>query len=197
MSLARLALPRMALDGSTGARLAWSIKRWLVNLRWPGLTGLVLLVIAVAFYAFTVQPARERLRVLAAERTQLSARLGSRGGEAARPSERGQLSNFYAFFPLTDAVPELLGQIARAAQHNRLSLDKGEYRLGRDKDFRLARYQVTFPVRGSYAQVRGFVNAVLDAVPAAALDELTLKRETIGDQDLEARARFTLFLGVE
>jgi len=56
---------------------------------------------------------------------------------------------------------------------------------------------VTFPVRGTYAQVRGFVNAVLDAVPAAALDEITLKRQAIGDQNLEARVRFTLYLGVE
>jgi len=88
-------------------------------------------------------------------------------------------------------------ELATAAQRNGLSLDKGEYRLGQDKEFRLAQYQVTFPVRGTYAQVRGFVNAVLDAVPAAALDEITLKREAIGEQNLEARVRFTLYLGVE
>lgn len=197
MSPTRVGAPNIVLDRSSGKRIVWSIKRWFIRLRWPGFTGLLLLIVGIAIYVFGVLPAREHLRLLAAEQIQLVARLGSRGNEAARPSERGQLSNFYAFFPLTEAVPELLGQIARAAQRNRLSLDKGEYRLGRDKDFRLARYQVTFPMRGSYTQVRGFVNAVLDAVPAAALDELTLKRESIGDQDLEARVRFTLFLGAE
>ena len=197
MSSSRIALPRMSLGRPAAERWAWSVKRWFVRLRWPGITGLVLLAFAVSFYVVAVHPARVRLQWLAAERAQLAARLGSRGNEAARPSERGQLSNFYAFFPLTGAVPELLGEIARAAQRNRLTLDKGEYRLSKDKDFRLARYQVTLPVRGSYAQVRGFVNNVLDAVPAAALEELTLKREVIGDPDLEARVRFTLFLGVE
>jgi Tfp pilus assembly protein PilO len=178
MSASRMALPRMTSDRKSGAHLTWSLKRWLVGLRWPGMV-------------------RGRLQTLALERAELATRLGSRGAQAARPTERSQLSNFYAFFPLTQAVPELLGEIARAAQRNGLSLDKGEYRLGQDKEFRLAQYQVTFPVRGTYAQVRGFVNAVLDAVPAAALDEITLKREAIGEQNLEARVRFTLYLGVE
>jgi Tfp pilus assembly protein PilO len=197
MSASRMALPRMTSDRKSGAHLTWSLKRWLVGLRWPGMVGLALVVVAGAFYVFAVQPARGRLQTLALERAELATRLGSRGAQAARPTERSQLSNFYAFFPLTQAVPELLGEIARAAQRNGLSLDKGEYRLGQDKEFRLAQYQVTFPVRGTYAQVRGFVNAVLDAVPAAALDEITLKREAIGEQNLEARVRFTLYLGVE
>jgi len=197
MSASRMALAHVASDRKSAAHLTWSVKRWFIGLRWPGMLGLALLIFAGAFYAFAVQPARGRLQALALERAQLATRLGSRGAEAARPTERSQLSNFYAFFPLTQAVPELLGEIARAAQRNGLTLDKGEYRLGQDKEFRLAQYQVTFPVRGTYAQVRGFVNAVLDAVPAAALDEITLKREAIGDQNLEARVRFTLYLGVE
>jgi hypothetical protein len=91
----------------------------------------------------------------------------------------------------------MLGQIQRAAQRNELTLAKGEYKFSEERDFRLAAYQVTLPVSGGYAQVRGFVNDVLDAVPAAALEELTLKREAIDDDALEARVRFTLFLGRE
>jgi hypothetical protein len=125
-----MALPRVASDRRSGSHLTWSLKRWLIGLRWPGMLGLALLIFAGAFYVFAVQPARGRLQALAQERAQLATRLGSRGAEAARPTERSQLSNFYAFFPLTQAVPELLGEIARAAQRNGLSLDKGEYRLG-------------------------------------------------------------------
>ena len=54
---------------------------------------------------------------------------------------------------------------------------------------------MTLPVLGEYTQVRGFVNSVLDTVPNAAVDELTLKREEIADEQLEARVRFSLFLG--
>ena len=115
--------------------------------------------------------------------------------QAERPTRRSQLSNFYAFFPLTDAVPDILGRIQRAAQRNDLTLARGEYKFTEERDFQLARYQITLPVAGAYSQVRGFVNDVLDAVPAAALEELTLKREAIGEDTLEARVRFTLFLG--
>ncbi len=74
---------------------------------------------------------------------------------------------------------------------NQLLLEKGEYKLSREADFRLARYQVTLPVSGDYARVRGFVNDVLEAVPSAALDELTLKRESVDQPELEARVRFS------
>jgi Tfp pilus assembly protein PilO len=91
----------------------------------------------------------------------------------------------------------MLGKVQAAARANDLQLEKGEYRLSQERDFALARYQVTLPLRGSYPQVRGFVNDVLDAVPAAALEDLALKREAADDPMLEARVRFTLFLGAQ
>lgn len=175
---------------------AWSIRRWLIRLRWPGLLGLALLVFAAGLSAFAIQSTRQRVLALNREAAAMTARLGGRG-VAAPPSGRGQLSNFYAFFPLTANLPELLGRVHRSAQQHGLLLEKGEYKLGHEPEFRLARYQVTLPVHGDYADVRGFVNDVLEAVPASALDELTLKRETIDLPQLEARVRFTLFLATE
>jgi Tfp pilus assembly protein PilO len=177
--------------------LAWTVKRGLVKLRWPGLLGLALIAFALAFYAFGGAPLRARLAALEAQRTELAARVGARGAAAQPATQRSQLSNFYAFFPLTRAVPDLLGTIERAAKDNGLRLEKGEYRLSRERSFPLARYQVTLPLQGSYGEVRSFVNAVLDAVPASALEELALKREQIGEPLVEARVRFVLFLGAE
>jgi Tfp pilus assembly protein PilO len=178
-------------------RLAWTLKRGLIRLRWPGYLGAALVAVAVGFALFAVQPARKQLRLLEAQRVDLSARDKGAQARAEPPTQRSQLTNFYAFFPLTEAVPEMLGKVQRAAQRNELTLAKGEYKLSEERDFHVASYQITLPVRGGYAQVRGFVNDVLDAVPAAALEELTLKREAIHDDALEARVRFTLFLGRE
>lgn len=177
--------------------LGWTIRRALLRLRWPGLLGTALLVLAAGFAVFGLRPARERLQALDTQRAELAARAGSPQLQREPPTQRGQLADFYAFFPLTQAVPEMLGKIQRAAQRNDLTLAKGEYKLAEERDFRLARYQVTLPVTGAYSQVRGFVNDVLDAVPAAALEELTLEREAIGDDELEARVRFTLYLDGE
>jgi len=179
------------------AGLAWTVKRGLLKLRWPGLAGLALLVFALAFYAFGSAPMRARLAALQVQRADLTARIDTRGAGAQPVTQRSQLSNFYAFFPLTRALPDVLGAIEHAASSQGLRLEKGEYRLSRERGFPLARYQVTLPVQGGYGEVRGFVNAVLDAVPAAALEELALKREGIGEPLIEARVRFVLFLGAE
>jgi Tfp pilus assembly protein PilO len=182
--------------GAGMAGLVWTLKRNAIRLGWPGMAGVALIVGAAAFYLFGVQPMRQRAADAAAEVKALSERLGSRAPLAGRMTHRGQLTNFYAFFPPGSRLPQLLGQVQHAAQKNSLRLEKGEYRLLQERGFGLARYQITLPLHGSYAQVRSFVNDVLDDMPAVALEELTLKREAVGNPELDARVRFSLFLGV-
>jgi Tfp pilus assembly protein PilO len=91
--------------------------------------------------------------------------------------------------------PDWLGKIHAAARSKGLALRSGEYRLERAADQRFARYQITLPVVGSYAQIRGFVGQVLADVPAAALEDITLRRESASSPSLEARIRLTLYLG--
>ncbi len=182
---------------SIAQRAEWTIKRALIRLRWPGLGGLALLLFAAGAAGIVLHSGRQRVQELDAEIASLVSRLGQRGSLNAAPSGRGQLSNFFAFFPLIENVPELLGRIHRAALHNQLLLKKGEYKLSREADFRLARYEITLPVNGDYTSVRSFVNEVLQALPSAALDELALKRESADQPELEARVRFSLFLGEE
>ena len=185
------------LDRPRGGTLLWTLKRTLIGLRWPGLLGLVLAVLAFGFYVLGVRPLHERAAALESQAKALAAELGTRGPMAPPPTQRSQLSNFYAFFPVIESIPDLLGKVQRAARDNGLRLEKGEYRLSQERGFALARYQVTFPMRGTYPQVRGFVNDVLDALPAAALEDLTLNRESADDPMLEARVRFALFLGAQ
>jgi hypothetical protein len=179
------------------ASLAWTAKRTLLGLRWPGLLGLALLAGAAAFQLAGVRPLQRQAAALESEADALAARLGSRGTVLPRATPRNQLVNFYGFFPAIDSIPDVLGEVQQAARNNGLLLEKGEYRLTQEREFPVGRYQITLPVRGSYPQVRGFVNDVLDAVPAAALEDLAMKREAAGDPELEARVRFTLFVGAQ
>jgi len=184
----------MIAAASTG-RFTWTFKRAVLSLRWPGLLGIALLVGAAVLALGVSRPMLARLQGLEDEARALSARSG---GVPIRPAtQRSQLANFYAFFPPTSGLPDMLARVQRAARDNGLTLEKGEYRLVRDASFPLSRYQVTFPMRGNYAQVRGFVNDVLDTVPAAALEEMSLKRERVAEPVLDARVRFSLFLGMQ
>jgi Tfp pilus assembly protein PilO len=178
-------------------KAAWSIKRALVKLRWPGVAGLGLIAFTLGLTLFGVEASRQKLMALDREAAALKTQLGKHSAAPTLASSRSQLSNFYAFFPLTENVPELLSRINRSANEHQLMLEKGEYKLAREPDFRLARYQVTLPIRGDYGELRSFVNDVLEAVPSAALEELTLKRESADLPQLEGRVRFVLFLGAQ
>ena len=75
-----------------------------------------------------------------------------------------------------------------------LSLSQGEYKSAYDQNGDLHTYQVTLPVKGTYGQVWSFGLMALRSIPYASLDELSFKRENIGDPQIEARMRLTLYL---
>ena len=87
-------------------------------------------------------------------------------------------------------VKTLFGLAARSG----LLLRQGEYREGFDRAANVATYQVTLPIKGSYRAVWDFALQALLAIPFASLDEISFRRDAIGDTNVEARLRFTLYL---
>ncbi|MBA1203270.1 type 4a pilus biogenesis protein PilO [Pseudomonas capeferrum] len=89
---------------------------------------------------------------------------------------------------------ELIDRLYRLASAERISLARGEYALGVDPKTQLARYQIVLPVRGSYPQIRGFLQSLLGQLPTLVLEDLELQRKRIGDSELTGRLRMTLYL---
>ena len=160
-----------------------------------GVIGVALLVFAATLYGTAVVPRAQERAALQAEAERQRERLQMSGSPTGRGTLGEQLATFYAFFPPAQSSPDWLGKIHAAAKAKGLVLQSGEYKLERSADSRLARYQIVLPVTGSYAQLRGFVGQVLADVPAAALEEITLRRESVSSPRLEARIRLTLYLG--
>ncbi|MGE5793828.1 MAG: type 4a pilus biogenesis protein PilO [Bacteroidota bacterium] len=159
-----------------------------------GVAGTGLLAFAAALYFSAVAPLESERAALAADAARLEQRPRA-GGPAEKGTPAEQLATFYAFLPPPQSSPDWLGKIHAAARSKGLVLRSGEYRLERAAEQKFARYQITLPVAGSYAQIRGFVGQVLADVPAAALEEITLRRENASSPTLEARIRLTLYLG--
>ena len=80
------------------------------------------------------------------------------------------------------------------AEKSGLALSQGEYKRAWDRNAKLHTYQVSLPVKGSYASIWQFGMLALRAIPFASLDEISFKRETIGEPAVEARLRLTLYL---
>lgn len=162
----------------------------------PGFAGLALLALAAILQVVMVLPRERELESLQVQADSLQAKLAAGQSLARRPPEGSaeQLATFYAFFPKPESAPQWLGKIHAAARANGIVLRTGEYRLERRADQKLARYQVTLPVVGSYAQVRAFIAGVLAEVPAAAIDEIQMRRDNVASTTLEVRIRLSLYL---
>lgn len=177
-------------------KLRIDLRRIADRLGWRGLVGIALLGLAGAYQAYAVIPLEVEMAALRAQADSLKAQTNASGSPHfdSRKSSADQLSAFYGFFPRPETTPEWLGKIHAAARTNGLTLQTGEYRLERRTDQKLARYQIILPLTGSYAQLRAFSAAVLAQVPAASIDEIQMRRESVSSTRLEARVRISLYL---
>ncbi|HKO89418.1 MAG TPA: hypothetical protein VJU83_12995 [Burkholderiales bacterium] len=161
-----------------------------------GVLGIALLVFAFTVYAATLVPLANETEHLQNLADQLKTRHGMGGmvdDSIGTPDE--QLASFYAFFPKQESTTEWLIKIHAAANESGIALRSGDYKLEHRDGDRLSRYLITLPLRGSYPQIRSFIDHVLQDVPAAALNELSLQRDSVSSEALDARIRLTLYLG--
>jgi hypothetical protein len=78
------------------------------------------------------------------------------------------------------------------AKRHHMSLDKGDYQFIHDPQLHLTSFGALFPMRDNYANVKGFVADVLQALPHAALEELAFDRGDASSAQLDARVRLTV-----
>ena len=112
----------------------------------------------------------------------------------APPSSDQNLTAFYAVLGERRSVEQQLKSVFALAEKNGLVLRQGEYRSTYDRNARLYTYQVNLPVKGSYDAIWKFALDTLGALPHAALDDVSFRRDSIGQPSVEARLRLTLYL---
>lgn len=179
-----MAIPRLVLSGT------------LQRLGRAGVIGMALLAFSLGLAASSVWPSWQELQRLRAKAAAARESLRTAAAHAPGPDESpaGQLRAFYAIFPPHTEASGSLSHLFAAAAQTKLQLSRGEYAIVTDRQTGLVLYRMTLPVRGSYAQIREFVAASLQAVPALALDELTFERRSISETQVQARIRLTLYL---
>ncbi|ATP45270.1 MULTISPECIES: type 4a pilus biogenesis protein PilO [unclassified Pseudomonas] len=155
--------------------------------------GLLVVGVAVA----GVLPQWQSVRELRASEADASVQVGRvQRGElkiAVKPEQQA-LDTLRQQLPGQPQASELIERLYHLASAEHISLARGEYALGIDPKTQLARYQIVLPVRGSYPQIRGFLKGLLGQLPTLVLEDLELQRKRIGDSELNARLRMTLYL---
>lgn len=193
----QMSLNRVMLIQALWNRLRWKAARWLKAIGMSGVAGIILVVFALAGYVGAVLPQQARFAQLTQDIADEQARQknASLNPPVDTRSTEARLRVFHEFFPSREKAPALLKTIYRAARDESLSLAEGGYKYSLSKTGGIGKYQVDLPVRGSYVQIRRFIVKVLNTVPSAALDEVSFKREIVGSGELEAKIRFTIYLG--
>lgn len=159
---------------------------------WPAAAGLALIAAATGFQFFGVAETRAQAAALRAEQAAQRQRLAERPNQEEASS--GRLAAFYAGLPGAAGALEAVEAIHRAAGANGVKLAHGEYRLAREGGAQMLRYQITLPARSSYPRLRAWLADTMNAVPTAALDEISFRRDDVGSDSVESRVRLTLFL---
>jgi hypothetical protein len=188
------ALPKQlaALDRAQAAatQLVPRLQYQVMRLGPAGQAGLAVIVAAVVFAATTLLPARHALDVLGADIARAQHPAIAPGGDQAVPQLVESL-------PTRSQMPTVIGLMYTQAKASNVSLDVGHYSYSQAKAGSLARYQVEFPVKAGYPDIRNFINKTLTAVPAAALAKLHVERKTVGDQTVNADIAFVVFVRSE
>jgi hypothetical protein len=74
-----------------------------------------------------------------------------------------------------------------------LELPQGKYRMACEAGASFCKYQIELPIKGPYVRVRIFIEDLLMVIPFASLDDLSFRRETANDDEIEVRLAMTLF----
>ena len=155
-----------------------------------GQAGAAALIAALVFATSTLLPARHALDSLNAEIVRAQHPSAARGPDQAVP-------RLVESLPTRSQIPAVIGLIYAQARASNVALDTGHYVFSPPKAGALARYDVEFPVKASYPDIRNFINKPLTAVPAAALDKLHVERKTVGDPAVSATIGFVVFVRSE
>ena len=156
-----------------------------------GITGLVGLLTAAIILLGGLIPGQTALRTLDAD----LARARLRPPVEMTPEEG--LGRFMGSLPTRGQIPAVIGEILQQAGHAGVALDNGHYSFVAGKAGNAGRYELEFPVKASYPQIRDFINRTLTAVPAAGLDKLHVERKSVADETVSADVRFVVFVRSE
>ncbi len=103
-------------------------------------------------------------------------------------------SQFRAHLPIEEKQEEILKSLLETAAEIGITINQADYDRQSDTDCDCIKLHIVMPLKGTYPQIRSFIDRALNRIATLALESLTLSRESVKSADLEARLRFTLYL---
>lgn len=161
------------------------------RLGWSGWAGLLLVIIAL-IGELTAVSSTQHQAGLAEQRIE-----GLRRQLAERPvAQTPAAAEQRGFFPRRAALVTAIERIHAIADEQGLAHGSGEYQalpVEAGQAGGLVRYRFTLPLQGAYPAWRNWLAAVMNEMPAVALSEFQLKRNSVANGVVDAQVRLTLY----
>jgi Tfp pilus assembly protein PilO len=174
--------------------LAWNMQQIFRGIGWPGFVGILFLIAAACIVGVGARPWAIEIKDIRENAKNLRGRMTQKQAMEVRSDPAMQLAEFYKLFPDTDSLVDTLERIYAVASKNNLSLDHSEYNLSAMSIGHLQTYEISFPVRGRYVQVRNFISELLAQNKNMALSEVSLTRNSVTDIGVEANLKLTVYV---
>jgi hypothetical protein len=151
-----------------------------------GTIALALLLGAFGLHALVVAP-------LQARNAEMTLSLSQKAPAAARSGEK--LARVYETLGREETATDWLAKLYAISKATGLEMPSANYRTEKsDPSSRIERYEIVLPVSGTYAQLRDFLGRSLAEIPVLSLDQMTLKRESRNQGEVQAELRLSLHL---
>jgi len=168
------------------------LRRALRALGWPGLIGLLALLLAAGLWFVAVRWDGQAAQSQAQAddlRRQLRLKRAAGAQAAQAPTTQAQ---WWQALPAAAERQQRLADLLEMGLRLGLVSARTEHRLSVDAAAGLERLRVSMPVSGGYAQLRQFIAAALQHDAALSLDGLKLRRATPQAAELEAELQWSL-----
>lgn len=176
-------------------RWRWRASLWSARLGPIGQLGLGFAVLGATFYLCSVVPGQADLQKGQDTMSGLRERVMQEAGRSmpapAGPGE--ELDRFYQMIPPDSEISQALRQVYRISAQQGLQLEQAEYRVAAEGQGRLFRYEVAFPVMGTYPQIRLFLRQVSAEVPFTVPDKVNFDYQDPKSGQVRATIRLLLY----
>ena len=160
---------------------------------WQGILGLALIAISILLMLFVVMPSINNWDAMMIRFTALEENKANGKMQSIPDPQIDIVALLNRQLPQQEEANRKIAQILHAATDAGLVTDKVDY-ASQPYSTSLLKYQIRLPTQGSYIQIRQFIQAVLNALPTAALADIQFRREDIGSELIDANIQFNLYV---
>jgi len=151
-------------------------------------------LLAIGLHIGCVAPTRAALEATRAEAARESRAASTLARQAPPLAEKEQLSRLQGVLRGPSSATELVKRMAALAQAEQIALQQSDYQQQFHPATQVTQMQINQPVKASYVQLRRYVEAVLREMPNASLDQISARRENVGQAQLEVRLRWSFWI---